>query len=48
MSHLQTHYRFKLDFPKVDQRAGGMWLTHGTKHHNDYQFQSVELPCWIF
>ena len=27
---LQTHYHFKLDFQKVDQRKGGKWLIHGT------------------
>ena len=26
MSNLQTYYRFKLDFQKVDQHTGGKWL----------------------
>ena len=48
MSNLQTHYHFKLDFKKkVDQHTGGNWLVHGTKHHKDNQFQSLELPCRI-
>ena len=44
MSNLQTHYHFKLDFQKIDQHAGGKWLIHGTKHHNDNQLQSLEIP----
>ena len=47
MSHLQTHYPFKLDFQNVDQRTGGKWLIHGTKHCKDNQLQSMELPCRI-
>ena len=35
MSNLQTYYHFKLDFQKVDQHAGGKWLTHGTKRRKD-------------
>ena len=45
MSNLQTHYHFKLDFQKVDQYKGGKWLIHGTKHSEDNQLQSLELPC---
>ena len=45
MSHLQSHYRFKLDFQKVDQHTGGKWLIHATKHRNDTQLQSLDLPC---
>ena len=45
MSNLKTHYYFKLDFQKVDQRAGGKWLIHSTKHHKDNQLQNLELPC---
>ena len=44
MSHLQTHYHFKLDFQKVDQRTGGKCLIYRTKHN---QLQSLELPCDI-
>ena len=47
MSILQTHYHFKLDFQKVDQRKGGKWLIHGTKHHTNNQLQSLDLPCRI-
>ena len=47
MSYLQTYYHFKLDLKKVDQRTGGKWLIHGTKHHNDNQLQSLELLCRI-
>ena len=35
MSKLQTNYHFKLDFQKVDQHAGGKWLTHGNKRHKE-------------
>ena len=44
MSNLQTHYHFKLDFQKIDQHSGGKWLIHGTKHRNDNQLQSLEIP----
>ena len=43
MSHLQTHYHFKLDFQKVDKHRGGKWLIHGTKHRKD-KLQSLKLP----
>ena len=33
MFHLQTHYRFKLDYQKVDQHTGCKW--YGSKHHKD-------------
>ena len=42
MSNLQTHYRFKLDFQKVDQHRGGKWLIHGTKRRKD---QSIAKPA---
>ena len=45
MSNLQTHYHFKLDFQKVDQQTGSKWLIHGTKHREDIQLQTMELPC---
>ena len=44
MSNLQTHYHFKLDLWKVDQHTGGKWLIHGTKHCEENQLQSLELP----
>ena len=47
MSHLQTHYHFKLYFQKVDQHTGGKWLIHRTKHRKDNQLQGLELPCRI-
>ena len=47
MSNLQTYYHFKLDFQKVDQRIGGKWLIHGTKHRKDNQLQSLVLSCRI-
>ena len=47
MSKLQTYYRFKLDFQKVDQHTAGKWLIHGTKRHKDNQLQSLELPSRI-
>ena len=47
MSKLQTHYHFKPDFQKVDQHTGGEWLIHGTKHREQNQLQSLDLPCWI-
>ena len=47
MSNLQTHYRFKLDFKKVDQHTGSKGLIHGTKRRKDNQLQNLELPCRI-
>ena len=44
MSNLQTRYHFKLDFQKNDQHTGGKWLIQGTKHRNDNQLQSLEIP----
>ena len=44
MLNLQTHYNYKLDFQNLDQHTGGKWLIHGTKHHQDNQLQSLELP----
>ena len=44
MSNLQAHYRFKLDFQKVDQDTGGKGLIHGTKHRKDSQLQSMDSP----
>ena len=38
---------FKIDFPKVDQHAGGKWLIHDTKRRKDNQSQSLKLPCRI-
>ena len=46
MSNLQTYYRFKLDFQKLDKHTGKL-LIHGTKRHKDNQLQSGELPCRI-
>ena len=46
MSNLQTYNHLELDFQKVDQHTGGK-LIHGTKHHKDNQWQSLELPCRI-
>ena len=47
MSNLQTHYHFKMGFQKVNQHREGKQFIHGTKHHKDYQLQSLELPCSI-
>ena len=47
MSNLQTHYHFKVDFPKVDQHIRSKWSVHGTKHSKDNQLElSLELPCY--
>ena len=48
MSELQTNYRLKMDFRKLDQHTGSKWLTHGTKHHKDNQLQNLELQSRIF
>ena len=48
MSKSQTHFHFKLDFQKVDQRTDGKWLINGTKHHKGINLQSLELPCSIY
>ena len=37
----------KIDFPKVDQHAGGKWLIHDAKRRKDNQLQSLKLPCRI-
>ena len=47
MSNLQTYYRFKLDFQKVDQHTEGKWLIHCTKYHKDNKLQSLKLPCYV-
>ena len=47
MSNLQTHYHFKLRFPKMDQHTEDKWLIHGTIHRKDKQLQSLELSCRI-
>ena len=47
MSNSQTYNHFKLDFQKVDQYTGGMWLIHGTKPRKGNQLLGVELPCTI-
>ena len=41
MSNLQPNCCFKVDFQKVDQHAGGKWLTQDTKCHKDNQLQSL-------
>ena len=38
---------FKTRFPKMHYNIRGSCLIHGTKHRNDYQFRSWELPCNI-
>ena len=47
-NYSQTHYHFKLDFPKVDQHTGGKWLIHGTKHRKEISCKAwnstVEYP----
>ena len=30
LSHLQTHYHFKLDFQKAHKHTGSKWLIHDT------------------
>ena len=47
MSNLQTNWCLKIDFPKVNQHAGGKWLIHDTKRRKDNQLQSLKLPCRI-
>ena len=47
ISNLQTHYHFKLYFPKVEQHAGGKWLIYGSKHNKNNQLQSLVLSCRI-
>ena len=47
MSNLQPNWRLKIDFPNVDQHAGGKWLIHNAKLRNDNQLQSLKLPCRI-
>ena len=47
ISNQQPNYCLKMDFQKVDQRAGGKWLIHDTKRRKDNQLQSLRLPCRI-
>ena len=47
MSNLQPNCCLKFDFQKVDQHAGGKWLSHDTKRRKDNQLQSLKLPCRI-
>ena len=35
---------FQIDFQMVYQHTGGKWLIHATKHGQDNQLQSLELP----
>ena len=44
MSNLQPTCCLNFDFQKVDQHAGGKWLTHDTKRRKDNQLQSLKLP----
>ena len=46
MSNLQPNC-LKIDFQKVDQRAGGKLLIHDTKRRKDNQLHSMKLPCRI-
>ena len=39
MSNLQPNVRFKIDFQKVNQHAGGKWLIHNTKR--------LDYKAWI-
>ena len=41
-SNLQTNFRLKLDFQKVDQQTVVKWSIPSTKHSK--QLQSLELP----
>ena len=43
MSNLQPNCCLKIDFQKVDQHVGGMWLIHNTKRLKDNQLQSVQM-----
>ena len=47
MSNLQPNCFLKFDFQKVDQHAGGKWLSHDTKGRKDNQLQSLKLPSRI-
>ena len=47
VSNLQPNWCLKIDFQKVDQRAGCKWLIHDTKRRKDNQLQSLKLPCRI-
>ena len=47
MSNLQIHYRFKIEFQKMDRHTGVKWLYHGTTRRMDNQLQSLELLLWV-
>ena len=47
VSNLQPNFCLKIDYQKVDQHAGGKWLTYDTKRRKDNQLQSLKLPCRI-
>ena len=35
MSNVQTNYRLKLEFQKMNQHKGEKWLVYGTKHYKE-------------
>ena len=43
MSNLQPNCCLKIDFQKVDQHIGGMWLIHDNKRLKDNQLQSMQM-----
>ena len=42
MSNLQPNWCLKIDYQKVDRRAGGKWLIHDTKRRKDNQFRLIK------
>ena len=45
MSNLEPNWCSKIDFQKVDQRAGGKLLIHDPRRRKDNQLQSLKLLC---
>ena len=44
---LKDQLSFKINFKKWTNTPEEKWLIHGTKHSQDNQLQSLELPCTI-
>ena len=42
MSNVQTNYRLKLEFQKMNQHKGEKWLIYGTKHYKENHYFIVD------
>ena len=46
IQYVKPTAQLKIDFQKVDQHAGGMWLIHDTKRRKDNKLQSLKTSIW--